>query len=451
MAKNKRRFDYENLSELRQEIKRKSYSLPLCDDVDLLSEQVEVGGKVIPNSLCLNPMEGHDADANGGPSALTFRRYRRYAEGGAGIIWLEATAVTEKGKSHPGQLCLSEESVPGFAQLNREIKKAARKYHGDGDGPLTVLQLTHAGRNSAPEGEVEPVIAKHSELLDEEFDIAPDYPVVSDEDLAKIKRDFINAAELAARAGFDAVDVKACHGSLIHELLFSYENSSSKYRGPVENRIQLLKGVISEVKSKKPGMILACRLSVYDDVPYPDGWGVSKSVDVSPDLTDPIRLLEELREGGLEILNVALGNPFYDSFLEQPFDRSLAGQELPDRDPLEAISTNFDVTAEIGEEFPGLLKVGGGISWLREFFPNGAAAFMKEGAIDVMGAARLALANPSFAREILTDDGLNEENLCIACDACSQMMSDGVEAGCLIRDGEMYGPVYRKGRKIREQ
>lgn len=128
-----------------------------------------------------------------------------------------------------------------------------------------------------------------------------------------------------------------------------------------------------------------------------------------------------------------MSNPYYDSFLEQPFDRPKAGEELPDRDPLKAISTNFEVTRRIGKEFPDLYKVGGGISWLREFFPNGAAAFKREGAVDAMGAARLALANPNFVREILSKEGLKEEELCIACSRCSQMMSDGVEAGCPIR------------------
>jgi len=444
------RFNYENLSRLEREIERNNYSLPLSRDIDVLRERMEVAGKEIPNSLCLNPMEGHDADADGGPSALTFRRYRRYAEGGAGIIWLEATAVSESGRGHPRELHLAEESLGGFAQLNREIKKSARGYHGEGSEPLTVLQLTHSGRHSSPEGKPEPVIPKHSELLDEQYDIPPDYPIVSDSELDEIQEDFVRAAELASRAGFDAVDIKACHGYLIHELLFSYENSSSVYRGPFENRIKFIKEVISTIDDEFPELIIASRLNVYDDVPYPDGWGVEKSGGIEPDLTEPIELVRELEKEGMQILNIAMSNPYYDSFLEQPFDRPKVGEDMPDRDPLEAISTNFEVTAEIGKEFPDLVKVGGGLSWLRNCFPNAATAFLEEGAVDVMGAARLALANPNFAREILSGGGLNEEKLCVACSYCSQMMSDGVEAGCPVQDGEIYGPIYRKGREKAE-
>ena len=447
MEKNRNRLIYDDLSEFRESIEQKDYSIPVTEDLDPLGQSSEVGGKVIPNSLCLNPMEGHDADTDGGPSALTFRRYRRYAEGGAGIIWVEATAVSEKGKGHPRELILSEESLAGFAQLNREIKKHARKFHGDGPGPLTVIQLTHSGRHAAPEGRPAPIIPKHSDLLDKNYDIPSDYPVVSDAELSMIKDDFVSAAALAARAGFDAVDIKACHGYLIHELLFSYENSASDYRGSFEGRTRFLREVVDEVNENIPDLIVASRLNVYDDIPYPDGWGVERSGGIKPDLTEPVQLIEDLKESGLEILNVAMSNPYYDSFLEQPFDKPLAGEDVPDRDPLEAISTNFAVTSKIGREFPDLYKVGSGTSWLRKFFPHVAAGFKREGAVDAMGAARLALANPNFASDILVEGKLDEDELCTACSFCTQMMTDGVEAGCPVHDGEIYGPIYRKGRQ----
>ncbi|MBS3787780.1 hypothetical protein KGY79_06225 [Candidatus Bipolaricaulota bacterium] len=446
MVKNVKNFDYENLTELRQEIQKNNYSLSLDDDLGPLSRQAEIDGKSVPNSMCVNPMEGHDADADGGPSGLTFRRYRRFAEGGAGIIWVEATAVTEKGKAHPRQLHLTKESQSGFSQLNKEVKKSAKKFRPHGPEPLTVLQLTHSGRHSAPQGSPEPIIAKHSDLLDEKYNIDRDYPVVSDGDLSEIKKNFIRAAEFASEAGFDAVDIKACHGYLIHELLFSYENSSSKYRGDFKNRISFLKDIVNEVSRKTPSVILASRLNIYDDIPYPDGFGVAKSGGIEPDLSETIQLLEELREAGLKILNVAMGNPYCDPFLERPFDIPLVGNEVPDRDPLQAISTNIELTSRIGKEFPDLFKVGGGISWLRQFFPNGAAYFKREAAVDAIGAGRLALANPNFAREILTNGSLNKEKLCTTCSSCSQMMNDEVEVGCLVRDNAIYSPIYRKGR-----
>lgn len=451
MVENAKKFDYKNLTELRQEIEKNKYSLSLDDDLEPLSKQVSIEGKTVPNSLCVNPMEGHDADADGGPSGLTFRRYRRFAEGGAGIIWLEATAVTENGKAHPRQLHLRKKSQSGFYQLNKEIKKSAKKFRPDGPEPLTVLQLTHSGRHSASQGVSEPVIAKHSDLLDKKYNITPDYPVISDVALTEIKEDFVKTAELAAEAGFDAVDIKACHGYLIHELLFSYENSSSKYRGAFKNRISFLKGIVNEVNRKVPNVILASRLNIYDNIPYPDGFGVKKSSGIEPDLSEPIRLLKKLKKAGLKILNVALANPYYDPFLERPFDSPLVGDKVPNRDPLKAISTNFDLASKIGKEFPDLFKVGGGISWLRQFFPNGAANFKNRGAVDAMGAGRLALANPDFAKEILAKKGgLDEGELCITCSSCSQMMKDGVEVGCLVRDNAIYNSIYQKGRKKAE-
>ena len=70
-------------------------------------------------------MEGFDADDQGRPQKLTFRRYERYAAGGCGIIWFEATAVVPEGRSNPGQLHISDSTVTTFRQLVRHTKKTA--------------------------------------------------------------------------------------------------------------------------------------------------------------------------------------------------------------------------------------------------------------------------------------------------------------------------------------
>lgn len=447
---NFKKFDYENIEELRQDAKKNDYFLPVSQNKGQLSKSEKIGDKSAPNGLCVNPMEGRDADGDGGPSASTFRRYRRFAAGGAGIIWVEATAVKESGKAHPRQLIINEKSVYGFSQLVEEIKRSARDYNGKKQEPLVILQLTHSGRQSAPNGTPRPKIAKHSNLFDKNYDITSEYPVLTDSQLDEIKDNFIDAAILGGNAGFDGVDVKACHGYLIHELLFSYGNDSSKYRGPFENRISFILNLVREINDKLPELLLASRLNLYDNIPYPDGWGVSRDAGIEPDLTEPISLLNQLQDIGLDLLNVAFGNPYYDPFLERPHDQPLSGDNPPKRHPLEAISMNLKITADIGDKFPNLYKVGGGISWLREYFPDVARAMKNEGWIDAIGLGRLALAKPNFANELLENGNLSGNNLCITCSSCTQMMKDGVEVGCLVRDGEMYGPVYRKGKRKRK-
>lgn len=442
------KFDFDNLRDLRQAAEENEYKLPVSEKLDFLAREFKVGDRVIPNSLCVNPMEGRDADHNGAPSSLTFRKYKRFAAGGAGIIWVEATAVTPSGKSHPRQLHINEESLPGFSQLVDEVRETFKKAKGSTQSPLIVLQLTHSGRHSAPEGKLDPIIAKHSRRLDKKYDIPAAYPVISDSQLERIKKGFKSAAKLSLEAGFDAVDIKSCHGYLLHELLFSYKNPDSKYRGKFSDRTAFLRELVSEIKDEFPDLLLASRLSVYDNIPYPDGWGVKKDGKIEPDLSEPFQLIEQLQERGLEILNLAFGNPYYDPFLERPYDQPLVGDEHPGKDPLAAISTNVELTAKVAREFPNLVKVGGGFSWLRGFFQNVAAGLKERELLDSIGAGRLALADPAFASKIIEGDGLSRDNACVTCSSCSQMMQDDVEVGCLIRDGEIYRSSYRNGRKM---
>ena len=79
-------------------------SLPLSRNLDLLKQPLAIGEISAPNRLSVQPMEGCDATSNGAPGELTHRRYRRFAQGGFGLIWLEATAVMGQGRSNPRQL-----------------------------------------------------------------------------------------------------------------------------------------------------------------------------------------------------------------------------------------------------------------------------------------------------------------------------------------------------------
>ena len=84
------------------------------------------------------------------PGALSFRRYQRYARGGAGLIWFEATAVLHEGRSNPGQLTLTDETVGEFKRLVAESRRIAADAFGSDRRPVWICQLTHSGRYSKP-------------------------------------------------------------------------------------------------------------------------------------------------------------------------------------------------------------------------------------------------------------------------------------------------------------
>ncbi len=208
------RFHYKNLDELKEDIARMGLDLPVSTDVAPLFRQVSIGKKTAPNCLAINPMEGCDGTPEGRPSDLTRRRYRRFGSSGAGLVWYEATAVVNEGRANPRQLQINGETRADIAATLRELHEAADAAgHGR---PYSVLQLTHSGRYSRPGSAPAPIVAAPNPFLDAG---RPGVHVISDEELEQLEERFVSAAQEAAEAGFDAVDVKACHGYLLAESL----------------------------------------------------------------------------------------------------------------------------------------------------------------------------------------------------------------------------------------
>jgi 2,4-dienoyl-CoA reductase-like NADH-dependent reductase (Old Yellow Enzyme family) len=157
------------------------------------------------------------------------------------------------------------------------------------------LQLTHSGRWSRPDGTPRPRLAFHHPLLDARVPLDAAL-VLSDDDLDALVDTYIDAAVLAADAGFDFVDVKHCHGYLLHELLGAVDRDGA-YGGSFEHRTAFLRRVVDGVRARAPGLAVGVRLSAYDLEPYEaddDGVGVPVT-----DATDGARYRFGLEESRL--------------------------------------------------------------------------------------------------------------------------------------------------------
>lgn len=188
-------FFYMNIHEFKKNIKKMRVNIPITEDIYLLKKSVRVNNKEIPNRLCVNPMEGRDGKDDGSPGELTYRRYRRFACGGAGMIWVEATAVTPEGRVSPHQLWINNDSAKGFKKLVKIIKANALNHKGEKQSPFTALQLTHSGRQSSPKGEPALVITHHSKILDANYDLDGDYLLISDDELDSLQNKYVKAAQ----------------------------------------------------------------------------------------------------------------------------------------------------------------------------------------------------------------------------------------------------------------
>ena len=450
-------FKLGSIEDLRQLSERLGIQIEAIDDVSILAEPVQAGSMMIPNSLAVHPMEGCDGDSQGRPDKLTLRRYERFAAGGAGLLWVEATAVVPEGRANPRQLWLHEKNKDSFRAMVEMIKKTAAEANGPKHKPTMVLQLTHSGRYSKPEGAVypmipqrdpyrDPLIPQQKPNPDRSSRIPDDWPLVTDEYLDKLQDAYVEAARLAFQVGFDAVDIKSCHGYLINEL-FACHKRKGKYGGSFENRTRFVLEVIDKINSElgNKGSVVT-RLGVYDAIPYPYGWGVNKKDYTKPDLTEPKKLISLLQQHGVNLINITIANPYYNPHVGRPFNETIVGGYEEPEHPLVGVVRLINITGEIQKEFPNIAIVGTGYSWLRTLFANVGAANKANGLTTLVGAGRMAFAYPDFAKDIITNGRMYPDKVCVSCSACTQIMRDGGTTGCVVRDNEVYGSIFEFGR-----
>jgi len=439
------RFHLKNLDQLRAEIKRLGLEMPIDEDVSVLSTPLTIAGQRTPNRFSVQPMEGFDAHPDGAPGELSFRRYRRYGSGGFGLIWFEATAVMEEARSNPGQLWLHAGNVGAFRELVESTRKAAQDSLGR--DVILIVQLTHSGRYSKPTGRPLPLIAHRSPILDPRHDLPEDYPVVTDDYLDRLQDTYIEAAKLAAEAGFDGVDIKSCHRYLVSELLASFTREG-KYGGSFENRTRLLRESLARIKAEVPGVFITTRMNAYDAISYPYGFGVDKEDAMIPDLAEPIELVRELVKMGVPVLNITIGNPYFNPHFGRPYDFPIKGFSVPDEHPLTGLDRFMAITRQIQESAPDLPVIGSGYTWLRQFMPYVGAGIINSGGATILGIGRGAFAYPGTPQDVIEAGRMDPAKCCVTCSACTQIMRDGGKTGCVVRDSEIYGPQYRLARRF---
>jgi 2,4-dienoyl-CoA reductase (NADPH2) len=434
-------FNFKSIDDLAAKIVALGLSLTLSDDLPVLFQKYDFKGKTIPNRLAVHPMEGFDSQPDGSPGELAFRRYQRFASGGSGLIWFEAVSVVPEGRSNPRQMWLHDKNVVSFSRLVEYTRRAARDSFGSGHEPYLVFQLTHSGRYSRPEGKLVPQVAAYNPYLDADKD---KIHILTDDELAAIQDKFVSAAGLASKAGFDAVDIKACHGYLVNDLLAAFERKNSRYGGSFKNRSRFLIETMERIKTEVPGIEIAVRLSLWDAIPYPFGFGVHRLDSKESYLKEPTQLIDVLNDCGCRLINVTMGNPYRDPSVGRPFDRPVPGSAQPNEHPLESISRIVETTAILQKQFEQIPFVGTGYSWLRQFWPYLAAAIIAANKAHFIGLGRSSFAYPDAPRDLMENNKLSSSKVCIACSRCTELMRHGGPTGCVIRDKEIYAREYKK-------
>jgi len=430
---------YTNTEDFMRQRDALGISMPFSDSTEILGESLEIKGKIVPNRLACQAMEGCDGTADGCPDELTVRRYDRFAKGGAGLIWFEATAVLEEGRANPRQLWINEKNVDDFARQVDRIRETAIRENGY--APLIIMQATHSGRYSKPQGVPAPLIAYNNPIFEKNAPIDPSR-IVTDDYLDRVGEALVQGAALAEKAGFDGVDIKCCHRYLNSELLSAF-NRAGRYGGSFENRTRLLReSVQGAMELCGKDFIVSSRLNVYDGFPYPYGFGVSPDGGTDFDPTEPVALLKTLSGYGVELLNITMGNPYFNPHVNRPF--VLGGYEAPEH-PLQGVARMLNGIATLKKEVPRLKLISSAMTYLGAAAPQVAAGYIEKGGFDIAGFGRTVFAYPDFAKDILKTGGMDPKKLCICCSKCTEIMrKPGGTPGCVIRDAEVYKPLHDK-------
>jgi hypothetical protein len=248
-------------ADLRAHLDRIGATLPLDDTLlhgsaSPLAQSWRIGQWSAGNRIAVLPMEGWDGTADGHPSDLTIRRWQRFGLSGAKLIWGgEAVAVRHDGRANARQLVAREDTLADLAGLRETLIRAHEEHFSTSTGLLIGLQLTHSGRFCKPNDDkrIEPQILYHHPWLDRKYKLAPDQPLLSDDDIARLIEDFGRAARIAQRAGYTFVDLKHCHGYLGHEFLTAVDRPG-RYGGSFENRTRFLREASAAIRAAAPGI-----------------------------------------------------------------------------------------------------------------------------------------------------------------------------------------------------
>jgi NADPH2 dehydrogenase len=425
------------------------------ESAKVFSEKITLkSGKTIGNRLCILPMEGWDGTLDGKPTENTKRRWANFAKSGAKLLFgCEAVAVRHDGRANSRQLVMNEANFSDFVDLFQLLQNTHHAKFGNTDDLLIGLQLTHSGRFCKPNDDktFEPKILYHHPILDKKFGLSEETPLISDEEIDQLIEDYIKAAILAQKAGFQFIDVKHCHGYLGHEFLSAYTREG-KYGGSFENRTRFLRNIVSGISAACPGLEMGIRFSAFDFIPFkkdengigtPDlksekdlysfGFG-TKGNGSDYDLTEPKAFIKLAQSLGIQLICVSGGSPYYNPHLMRPAIFPPSDGYNPPEDPLVGVARQIMVCEDIKKAFPEMIIIGSAYSYLQDWLPNVAQNVLRNKMADMVGFGRMVLSYPEMPADMINNRSLTRNLICRTFSDCTTAPRNGLISGCYPLD-----------------
>lgn len=337
------------------------------------------------NRIAVSPMSQYRAQ-NGHANDWHMVHLGRFAIGGAGLVYAEATAVENDGRRTHGDLGLwNDAQVETLAPVARFL---------EAEGAVAGIQLSHAGRKASERrpwhGET-PVNAEDEALRDEApwqaeapspvpyADGWPSPTQMSEQDIARVIDAFGHAARRANAAGFRVIEIYAAHGFLVHQFLSPISNRrQDRWGGSAENRLRFAVEVARSVRKHWPeNLPLVFRLSATD-------W-LNEGLEVE----DTIEIARALRDAGVDMIDCSSGG--------------ISGKERPRRMSItQGFQAPFAAKVRAAADIPTMAV---GFLWSPEF----CESLIATGQADMIALARELLDDPNWSLHAAAQLGQDHE------------------------------------------
>lgn len=394
-----------------------------------LLEPVKIGPRVAQNRFFVQAMETNMEDPSGNPSEETTQRYCDLAAGEAGLITLEAITVTRESRARDNQLTI-------MPQNQEPLTKFMDKVHAANSKSLVVFQLTHSGELSNP--------AFSRRVTPNPL---PGYggDVLTEDDVAHIMDDFVQAAKIAYDAGADGIDLKLCHGYFGSQMIRPYNDRNWKYGGSWENRTRFPYELMERIRKAVPdkNFLIGSKISAWEG--FPGGFGTEGPHSPIMDLTEPLDLIKGLEERGASYIVQSAGSPSitvsltqadkhvpYFAYLHQYWAKEFRKALKPE-------------TVVIGSNFSPFRSGKNGLCAVTEEesnLLNYSEWCVENDVCDMIGLGRQSFADPFLPKKV-REGKLDEIKYCLLCDSCLELLIQQSKVGCVAFDKKAHEELVR--------
>jgi 2,4-dienoyl-CoA reductase-like NADH-dependent reductase (Old Yellow Enzyme family) len=349
----------------------------MAPDAPLLSA-IQIGHVSLKNRIAVAPMTRISATEDGRATEDMVRYYRRFAEGGFGLIITEGTypdLAHSQGYLYQPGMATDEQAETWRPVINAVHDAGAR----------IVMQLMHAGAlsqgNHWKQGAIAPSAVKPKGEQMAFYRGEGPYPVpreITAEEISQVIRDFASAAVRAKDAGFDGVEIHGANGYLLDQFLTDYTNQrSDRYGGSTENRVRLLVEVVQAVRAAVgEGYTVGIRISQGKVNDYVHKWAHGQA--------DAQIIFESLAAAGADFIHTT----------EHDAQAPAFGDENSDGDTLAGYAKRFGKLPVIANGQLGS--------------PEAATAMLAEGKADIIALGKTALANRNWPQRAVKQESIDE-------------------------------------------